>query len=82
MRAAPSSGIAVLRPGRACDGIVQEHIPALGNIQAVILNVIVCRRLESHRFQLCFHPAHYDVGEDKARNDGNGDPNKGKWLLG
>lgn len=61
---------------------IQEQITSLVNVQTVILYVVACSRLEADRFQLCFHPAHYDEGQDEAHNDGNRDPDKGKRLLG
>ena len=62
VRAAPTSGIIGLGLRCACDGVIQEQITSLVNVQTAVLYVAVCSRLKTDRFQLCFHPAHYDEG--------------------
>ena len=62
MGAAPASGIIVLGLRPACDSVIQEQITSLVNVQAIVLYVVARSRLEADRFQLCFHPAHYDEG--------------------
>ena len=59
---ASASGIIVPGLRRACDSVIQEQITFLVNVQAAVLYVVVCSRLETDRFQLCFHPAHYNEG--------------------
>ena len=62
MGAAPASGIVVLGLLRARNGVIQEQIASLVNVQTPVLYVAACSRLEADRFQLRLHPAHYDEG--------------------
>lgn len=58
MRAASTraAGIAAFSP-RLCDRAVQEHLAAVGNVDAAVLQVAVRGKLIAHCFKLRFHCA-------------------------
>lgn len=68
MRAA-SSRIAGFRLCGASNGVIQIHIPTLGNVHAACLHIAACRRLKPHGFELILHSAHSNKGQYKAGYD-------------
>lgn len=65
MRAA-SSGTAALRLSRTRYCVVQEQIPALGNVQAAVLHIAVCCCLKPYRFKLGLHLADRNERQHEA----------------
>ena len=71
-----------LRLFGSCNRMVQEHIPALGNVHAAAFYIAVSRRLIANRLQLTLHYADNDLGKHKADHKSYGDPNHRQRLAG